>query len=51
MIVENSTNGIYKGMKAFLDDNNLLLEYTEKAKERADFFDIERIGRMIQNIV
>lgn len=51
MVVDNDTDGIYKGMKAFLDDNSLLIEYEKKAKKRKDFFNPIHIGEMIQSII
>ena len=38
IVVENSTEGIYEGMKRMLSDPALLAYYKEKAKERGSFF-------------
>lgn len=38
LVVENSTEGIYEGMKRILSDPDLLAHYKEKAKERGSFF-------------
>lgn len=43
MIAENSEEGLYLGLKEFCDHPELLKEYKEKAKERMDFFNEERI--------
>jgi glycosyltransferase involved in cell wall biosynthesis len=51
MVVENSEKGLYQGMKAFLDKPELKQYYQQRAKERKDFFDVERISNMIQAIL
>lgn len=38
LVVENSTEGIYQGLKRMLSDPALLAHYKEKAKERGSFF-------------
>lgn len=38
LVVENSEDGIYQGMKRMLSDPALLAHYKEKAKERGSFF-------------
>lgn len=38
LVVENSEDGIYQGMKRMLSDPQLLQHYKEKAKERGSFF-------------
>ena len=38
IVVENSTEGIYEGMKRMLSEPALLAHYKEKAKERGSFF-------------
>lgn len=43
MIVENSTKGLYDGIKKFADNPRLLLEYKKKAIARKKFFDEEKI--------
>jgi len=43
MIVENSEEGLYKGIKKFTDNPKLLLEYKEKAIARKKFFDEKKI--------
>ena len=42
MITENSTNGIYEGMKEILTDPNTYQMYFKLAQERSKFFSIER---------
>lgn len=39
IVVENSEDGVYLGMKKLLDDESLLPRYREMAKQRAQFFD------------
>lgn len=41
MIVDNSEEGIYTGLVSFLENKDLLKKYTDKAKERSSFFDLE----------
>ena len=43
MIVENSEDGLYQGLKTLYDNPELLREYGEKAKQRRDFFDEEKL--------
>lgn len=42
LIVENNTEGIYEGMKLFLQDKNVAMQYREKVKKRNVFFDITK---------
>lgn len=51
VIVENSEEGLYQGLKEFLTDRDKLLKYKEKAKERKDFFDEERICKEIEGLL
>ena len=51
MLVENSTEGIYKGMKAFLDKPVLVSDYKERALTRAEFFDSNHIINQIKEIL
>lgn len=41
MIVDNSTEGLYTGVKSVLDNNDLLSALKTKAIRRSDFFNIE----------
>lgn len=50
-LVENSTEGLYLGMKAFLNETGLINEYHNKALERADFFNPDRIVKQIEEIL
>ena len=43
MIVENSEEGLYNGLKQFVDNPDLLKEYREIAMQRQDFFNEDRI--------
>lgn len=50
-LVENSEEGIYEGMKAFLDSTELVNELKEKAILRRDFFSLENtISEVIELI-
>lgn len=51
MVVDNSEDGLYQGMKTFLDNPDLIIEYEKKAKTRKGFFDPKKIGKQIQNIL
>lgn len=55
LIVENSENGIYKGLKQFLEEENLLKDYKEKSKIRGRFFSkkarVEDIEEMLINLI
>ena len=50
MIVENSEEGLYNGLKQFADDPDLLKEYREKALQRQEFFDEDRILKRITDL-
>ena len=50
MIVENSEDGLYQGLKTLYDNPELLREYGEKAKQRRDFFDEEKLLRQITDL-
>lgn len=41
LMVENSDEGIYKGLKLYLDNRSLINKYKDKANQRAYFFDIK----------
>ncbi len=51
MIVENSDEGLYNGLKRCCDDSALLKKYREKAKLRHDFFDEDRILKQITGLL
>ena len=50
MIVENSEEGIYEGLKKLYDSPELLNEYKEKAAQRMDFFDEDKIIKQITDL-
>lgn len=50
MIVENSEEGLYNGLRKCCDDPAVLKEYREKAKLRLDFFDEDRLTQNIINL-
>lgn len=51
LLVKNDEESLYQGMKSVLTDKEILDFYKEKAKERADFFQEERILAQIENIL
>ena len=50
MLVENSEDGLYQGLKTLYEDPDMLREYGEKAKQRRDFFDEEKIFGQITRL-
>ena len=42
MIVDNDEDSLYRGLKELLTDKDKLRYYTQKAKERGEFFDTKR---------
>ena len=50
MIVENSEEGLYNGLQQFVENPDLLNEYKEKALQRQDFFDENKILQQIQDL-
>ena len=50
MIVDNSEEGLYNGIKDFLDNPELINKYKEKAAERIGFFDEEQIIKQITGL-
>lgn len=51
MLVENSEDGLYEGLKAFCHDPGLLAQYRKKAIERRDFFDEKKILGQITALI
>ena len=51
LLVENSEAGLYNGIKAFLDQPELVNKYKEKARERERFFDEKEILNQILNLM
>lgn len=51
MVVENSEEGIYQGMKRMLADPALLAHYKEKAKERGSFFSRTETVRVVEEML
>lgn len=43
LIVENSADGLYEGMKKFITDKDLYAHYQKKAEERKDYLSEDRI--------
>lgn len=50
MIVENSEEGLYHGLRQFVENPVLLKEYKEKALQRQDFFDEDKILKQITDL-
>ena len=50
MLVDNSTEGLYQGLKELLSDADKLAYYKQKAQERRPFFDEERICKEIEGL-
>ena len=51
LVVENSEEGVYQGMKRMLSDPPLLAHYKEKAKERGAFFHKEKTVRAVEDML
>ena len=51
IVVENSEEGIYQGMKRMLSDPALLAHYKEKAKERGGFFSRTETVRAVEEML
>lgn len=51
LVVENSAEGVYDGMKKMLSDPALLAHYKEKAKERGSFFSREKTVRAVEEML
>lgn len=50
MIVENSTEGLYQGIKKMIIDKDLYNHYKVKARERLSFFDEEKIIKEVESL-
>lgn len=50
LVVENSEEGIYAGMKRFLENPSLLSYYSKMAKERSAFFDTSSTVRQAESL-
>lgn len=51
MIVDNSEEGLYEGLKTLYDNTLLLKHYKDMTKERLEFFSEEKIGKQIIDII
>ena len=51
MIVENNSDGIYKGLKQLLSNPQLLESYKKKSESRIEFFNYETNIRLFENII
>lgn len=51
LVVKNSEEGIYKGIKKLLENRKLLAYYKEKAIERGSFFSKEKTVKDVENMI
>lgn len=51
LVVENSEEGIYEGIKKLLEDRELLTYYRKKATERGSFFSKEKTVKAVENMI
>lgn len=51
VIVENSTEGIYSGLKRFLDNPELFNHYHKKAIERREIFSTEKTVKSVEDLI
>lgn len=51
LVVENSEEGIYEGIKRLLEDRELLAYYKEKAIERGNFFSKEKTVKAVEDMI
>lgn len=51
IVVENSEEGIYEGLKLMLKDKELLSYYKEKSIERGRFFSREKSVKAVENMI
>lgn len=50
LLVDNSIDGIYKGMKCFLQDKKVFDNFSKKSKERSSDFKLDNSIKMIENL-
>ena len=50
LVVPNSSDGIYDGIKRLLDNPEMLEHYREKASQRAEFFATEKTVKMAESL-
>lgn len=51
IVVENSEEGIYHGLKRILQDTKLLKYYKERSKERATFFETAKTVKQAEDLI
>lgn len=51
LVVENDEEGIYEGIKKFLEDRELLAYYKERAIERGSFFSREKTVKAVEDMI
>ena len=50
LVVENSTDGVYEGIKRLLNDNSLLSHYQVQAEKRSAGFETEKTVQQAENL-
>ncbi len=50
MIVENTSEGLYQGIKKMISDKDVYNYYKSKTKDRLSFFDTEKIIKEVENL-
>ncbi|MFR1065188.1 glycosyltransferase [Intestinibacter bartlettii] len=51
LVVENSEEGIYEGIKKLLEDKESLVYYKQKASERGSFFSKEKTVKAVEDMI
>ena len=51
IIVENSNEGLYNGLKLLLSDNSLVDEYKSKALKRKEYFSVKNTVNRVESII
>lgn len=51
LVVENSTDGIYKGLRSFLENTEIRVFYKKKALERGKMFSKEKTKQAVENML
>lgn len=51
LVVENSTDGIYEGLKKMLSNQQLFTHYKEQADIRGKYFSKENAVKSVQDLV
>ncbi len=51
LVVENSAEGVYKGLKKLLSDKELFERYTKAAQKRGKYFSMERSVKSVEDLI